>query len=219
MPIESISVGDKVWAWDEESGEVALKPVVEIYENETLELIHVFVEGEEIVTTPGHPFYSPVKGWTEAVRLRAGDILVLVNGEYVVVEKVQHEILENPIDVYNFQVADSHTYFVSVYGILVHNTCHNPNGKKGSPAHQEKIHEIGTDLESRGYSVTYEYKVDTPGGTKNTRYLDIFATNGSDSVGIQVGRMTQGGLPVSRERKALTDLIANGINAIFIRYQ
>ena len=83
----------------------------ETYVNQTSELVHVFVGGEEIVTTPTHPFYSPVKGWTEACQLRAGDILVLVNGEYVVVERVQHEILESPISVYNFQVAGDHTYY------------------------------------------------------------------------------------------------------------
>ena len=121
--IEEISEGDLVWAWDEETGEVALMPVVETYVNETSELVHVFVNGEEIITTLSHPFYSPVKGWTEAVRLRAGDILVLVNGEYVVVEQVQHEILEAPITVYNFQVADYHTYYVSSNGVLVHNMC------------------------------------------------------------------------------------------------
>ena len=121
--IETIHKGDVVWAWDEETGDVALKEVVETYVNETDELVHVFVNGEEIVATPAHPFYSPVKGWTEAVHLRAGDILVLVNGEYVVVEKVQHEILESPVKVYNFQVADYHTYYVA-NGVLVHNTCH-----------------------------------------------------------------------------------------------
>ncbi len=80
----------------------------------------MFVEGEEIICTPSHPFYSPVKGWTDAVHLRAGDILVLVNG---VVEKVQHELLESPVKVYNFQVADDHTYYVSDAGVLVHNSC------------------------------------------------------------------------------------------------
>lgn len=94
--------------------------------NETNELVHVFVGGEEIVTTPSHPFYSPVKGWTEAIHLRAGDILVLVNGEYVVVEKIQHKILETPVTVYNFQVEDYHTYYVSDAGVLVHNTCSVP---------------------------------------------------------------------------------------------
>ena len=83
----------------------------------------MFVNGEEILTTPGHPFYSPVKGWTNAVHLRAGDILVLVNGEYVVVEKVQHELLEAPIHVYNFNVEGFHTYFVTNCGVLAHNMC------------------------------------------------------------------------------------------------
>jgi hypothetical protein len=125
--IEEIEAGDYVWAWDEKTEEVALKQVVETYVNETSELVHVFVKGEEIITTPSHPFYSPVKGWTDAVHLRAGDILVLVNGEYVVVEKVQYEILESPITVYNFQVADYHTYYVSNTGVLVHNSCNHNN--------------------------------------------------------------------------------------------
>ena len=123
VAIETIQAGDMVWAWDEETGEVAPKEVVETYVNESYELIHVFVDGEEIITTPAHPFYSPVKGWTNAVHLRAGDILVLVNGEYVIVEKIQHEILETPITVYNFEVEDYHTYYVSDAGILVHNDC------------------------------------------------------------------------------------------------
>lgn len=136
--IETIRAGDRVWAWDEETGEVALKEVVETYVNKTDELIHVFVNGEEIVTTPSHPFYSPVKGWTKAVHLRAGDILVLVNGEYVVVEKVQHEILETPVTVYNFQVEDYHTYYVTNMGVLVHNTC----GRSGK---QARLRELAND--------------------------------------------------------------------------
>ena len=123
IAIEDIRAGDYVWAWDEETGDVALKKVVETYINETDELVHIHVNGEEIICTPSHPFYSPVKGWTEAVNLRAGDILVLVNGEYVVVEKVQHELLESPVKVYNFQVEGYHTYYVSNAGVLVHNTC------------------------------------------------------------------------------------------------
>ena len=127
-PIEDIKAGDMVWAWDESTGEVALKQVVETYVNETTELTHIFVNGEEIVCTSTHPFYSPVKGWTAAAKLRAGDILVLVNGEYVVLEKVQHELLESPVKVYNFQVEDYHTYYVADSGVLVHNSC-NHNSK------------------------------------------------------------------------------------------
>lgn len=137
VAIEQIQAGDQVWAWDEETGTVGIKKVVETYVNETDELVHVFVNQEEIVATPRHPFYSPVKGWTEAAQLRAGDILVLVNGEYVVVEKIQHEILEAPVAVYNFHVEDYHTYFVASSGILVHNVCTTQNnpGATGQAHH------------------------------------------------------------------------------------
>lgn len=137
--IEDIRAGDYVWAWDEETGEIALKKVVETYINETDELVHIHVNGEEIICTPGHPFYSPVKGWTDAVNLRAGDILVLVNGEYVVVEKVQHELLESPVKVNNFQVEGYHTYYVSSSGVLVHNSCRGDAVKKAWKSEQELV--------------------------------------------------------------------------------
>ena len=124
VPIEEIEPGDLVWATDPETGETALKRVVQLFRNEATELVHVTVNGETIVCTNEHPFYSPVKGWTEACKLRAGDILVTVNGEYVVVEQVQHELLEAPVTVYNFEVDDFHTYYVGdTDGVLVHNTC------------------------------------------------------------------------------------------------
>ena len=122
VAIEKIKAGDYVWAWNEDTGDVELKEVAETYINESTELVHIGINDAEIICTNEHPFYSPVKGWTAACKLRAGDILQTVNGEYVVVEWVQHELLENPVKVYNFQVEDDHTYYVS-NGILVHNTC------------------------------------------------------------------------------------------------
>ena len=121
--IEDICVGDKVWSEDPETGEKELKEVVQTFVNETDELVHVHVNGEEIISTPEHPFYVSKKGWIGAIDLRAGDILVLQSGEYVVVELIQHEILESPVKVYNFEVEDFHTYYVSNSAVLVHNVC------------------------------------------------------------------------------------------------
>ena len=125
VPIEDIQPGDLVWATDEETGETSLKEVVQTFRNETEEWVHVKVNGEEITCTPMHPFYSPVKGWTSAIDLRAGDILVMLNGEYVVVEQVQHELLESPETTYNFEVEDYHTYYVGESSVHVHNACKN----------------------------------------------------------------------------------------------
>ena len=123
VTIENIKAGDLVWAHDPETGETALKPVVQTFRNETTEWIHVTVNGETLTCTPEHPFYVPQKGWTSAIDLRAGDRLQLLNGEYVVVEQVQHELLESPETTYNFEVEDFHTYYVGDEPVLVHNQC------------------------------------------------------------------------------------------------
>lgn len=110
VTIESIKAGDLVWATAPDTGETALKQVVQTFRNETEEWIHVTVNGETITCTNEHPFYSPNRGWVAACQLRAGDILVMLNGEYVVVEQVQHELLESSETTYNFEVEDFHTY-------------------------------------------------------------------------------------------------------------
>ena len=142
--IEEIEVGDKVLSADETTGEVAVKMVTETYVNKTDELIHIGVNGETISATPTHPFYVDKLGWTLARSLRAGDVLVLSNGELVTVEWVQHEILESPIKVYNFEVEDFHTYFVGENGVFVHNGCGkweevNESMSENSRTYQEKI--------------------------------------------------------------------------------
>ena len=139
-PIEEIEVGDKVLSEDETTGEVAVKTVTETYINETDELIHIGVNGETISATPSHPFYVDKLGWTLARSLRAGDVLVLSNGELVTVEWVQHEILESLIKVYNFEVQDFHTYFVGESSVLVHNMCKTSDSGEIF-LDQEKTHE------------------------------------------------------------------------------
>lgn len=48
---------------------------LQTFVNESFELVHIYVNGDGIVYTRTHPFYSPVRGRTSAVDLRAGDLL------------------------------------------------------------------------------------------------------------------------------------------------
>ena len=135
VAIESIFAGDYVWADNPETGERALKRVAKTFVNESDELVHVFVDSEEIVCTLEHPFYVPSKGWTSAINLRTGDTLVLVNGEYVVVEKNQHELLEAPVKVYKFEVEDfTPTSPISRACLCITCTRRSPHPKPRIPA-------------------------------------------------------------------------------------
>jgi RHS repeat-associated protein len=123
VAIEDIVENDLVYSANPDTDEKGLRKVVRTFVNETFELIHIHVNGEKIVTTPGHRFWLPQKGWTQAVQLRAGDKFLLQSDEIVIVEWVQREILESPVKVYNFEVEDWHTYFVGESAALVHNEC------------------------------------------------------------------------------------------------
>ena len=123
-PIENIQVGDKVLAYDEETGEQAYKKVVRLFRNETYEWYHIFVNDEEIVCTGGHPFYSTkYDKFVAAKDLETDDKLLFSNGEYGIINRIEVEVLSEPQTTYNFEVEDFHTYYVGENEVLTHNKC------------------------------------------------------------------------------------------------
>ena len=174
-PIEEIQAGDFVYSTNPETGESEYKEVVQVFENETNELVHLTVNGEEIVTTPKHPFYVPQRGWINAIDLKAGDILVLSNGEYVTVEQVQHEILETTVKVYNFEVEDFHTYYVGENSVLVHNLGCGDNdinaleSIENTPFYKSNGGSISEDFISV-HSQKHMYNADVTSTAKKTQY-------------------------------------------------
>ncbi|HPT89939.1 MAG TPA: polymorphic toxin-type HINT domain-containing protein [Acetivibrio sp.] len=121
--IKDIEVGDLVYSEDPLIGEKGLKRVTNVFVNETSVIVRVCVEDEEIETTPTHPFWVIGKGWVAAGDIEAGDKVYLYSGEGREVKEVRFEYLDSPIKVYNFEVEDWHTYFVSEQDVFVHNAC------------------------------------------------------------------------------------------------
>ena len=78
---------------------------------------------EEIKTTMNHPFWVVGSGWKSASKLQSGDKVKRDDGTMVDVLGVEIVYLDTPVNVYNFEVADWHTYFVGNTSILVHNMC------------------------------------------------------------------------------------------------
>ena len=168
-PIEKIEAGDMVWAANPETGEVALKRVVQTFVNEAYELVHVTVDGEEIITTYEHPFYVAKneagrstnlgKGWVKAGELHVGDVLLLQDGRYATVKKLEVEQLTEPVTVYNFEVEDFHTYFVGVDRVLVHNICYDGSAAAKMNDPSDIYHSFPTMIDTYitppAYSNTY----------------------------------------------------------------
>lgn len=85
----------------------------------------------------------------------------------------------------------------------------NPYGKMGGPRHQGKVSAVAEDVRSRGLAVKSEHQVKTPGGSKQTRYIDVAALDpvtGSAVELHQVGRSRIDGSPIAREQRAIDDV-------------
>jgi len=87
-----------------------------------------------IGTTAEHPFYVHERGWTAAGELEAGDLLATGDGRWIAVEACYNTGRFETV--YNFRIADHHTYFVEggEWGFAV--WVHNSYGQ---------IHRIATD--------------------------------------------------------------------------
>ena len=134
VAIEKLAAGDKIISTNPDTLETAEKTVLETYVRKVNKLVHITINGEEIVTTDNHPFYVQGRGFINAGNLLVGDKLVSVNGEDLIIEDYYLELTEEPVSVYNFQVEDFHTYFVGDCAVWVHNAeC------KVSPSRREHI--------------------------------------------------------------------------------
>ncbi|CAM3317572.1 type IV secretion protein Rhs [Paenibacillus taichungensis] len=129
--IEDIEVGDKVLAKPEydSNGELAYKEVTALYRNQRDDIIKLHVGEQLIETTNNHPFWVEGKGWVFADELQVGDKLKKADGSNLTIDYVETVKLDKPVTVYNFTVADFHTYYVTDLGIWVHNTnCFSGSG-------------------------------------------------------------------------------------------
>ncbi len=87
-------------------------------------LLHISLSnGQTIQATAGHPFKT-LEGWRDAVLLKKGGQL-LVGGEadaaerYATILEIREEVKTTAV--FNLEVANLHTFFVGVDGVVVHN--------------------------------------------------------------------------------------------------
>jgi len=119
VAIETILPGDRVLAQDQDSGELTFKTVVATTLRPPTKVVRVRAGGEEIVTTPGHPFWVSGRGWRMAKQLQTGDRVHTLGGA-LPIDSVETLTKEEPV--HNLVVDDFNTYFVGQTGLLVHDS-------------------------------------------------------------------------------------------------
>jgi len=120
VEIGDLEVGDKVLAYNEDTGEVDEYEVTAVHVHLDEEILYLVIDGELIVTTPDHPFYMDGE-WIPAGELEAGDEILKADGSVGFVESL--EVALEPTEMYNLTVDEAHTFFVGDGQWLVHNIC------------------------------------------------------------------------------------------------
>ena len=150
-PIESIKVGDKVYAKNELTGQMTYQRVQAHYNNPYDFTVYVEVIDEQgkhqtIVSNKIHPFFTQVNQgelvpsseghhyngeiqnaqWVDAQNLKAGYKLLSENNHWQTVKGVT--IKAEKLSAYNLTVETYHTYFIKgansdLDGVWVHNDC------------------------------------------------------------------------------------------------
>ncbi|MGE3911934.1 MAG: polymorphic toxin-type HINT domain-containing protein [Chloroflexota bacterium] len=131
--IDSIRVGDRVLAYDEETGETASQLVTATWGHQDPVVVQVTVGDEQLVATPDHPFSVVGRGWVKASDLRPGDRISRAFGGTGPVIEVT--VARQPQVMYNLTVDTAHTYFVGDDQALVHNDCASIGARVGVWVH------------------------------------------------------------------------------------
>ncbi|MEV0948958.1 RHS repeat-associated core domain-containing protein [Promicromonospora sp. NPDC050249] len=119
--IKNIEVGDEVIATDPEGGEEAARKVTHVWVHQD-DLFEFEVDGELIVTTEDHPFWSVTdQAWEGAQELDAGEEVLGADGSALTVTRVLDLGSIKSDAAYNLTVSGLHTYHVGVQDVLVHN--------------------------------------------------------------------------------------------------
>ena len=161
QPIGTLQVGDQVLAYDQTTGTTGIYTITTVWVNLDPVLVDLSLDGEQIETTPHHPFYTSERGWVDAGTLWIGAHIRNAAGRTGTVSNVV--VVQRPQLMYNLTVATAHTFFVGGGRWLVHNHC-NPLHDRALELHNEQGHFL-----ARALRTTAVTKVRTAAG--QIRYL------------------------------------------------
>ncbi|QDT64699.1 hypothetical protein V22_19400 [Calycomorphotria hydatis] len=192
--IEDIQIGDRVLARDEFGEEIGWQPVRRLFRNTVDHLRFVKLRSPDgptqtIEATDEHPFWSTDRNnWIAAVDLKLGEQLTGPDGQPLAVVWNTREDHPEGVAVYNFEVTNAHTYYVSAPGdprgppVLAHNAC----GVGGKVEQPRDVYGRFRAKKSVGDAI--------PGSPNVDDFVENARRNGYDVFGTEISVRTPFGL-------------------------
>jgi hypothetical protein len=116
----------------------------------------VTIDGEQVETTPEHPFAVEGEGFVAAADLVAGEKIRRADGGTGTVDAVSWT--GEPAMMWNLTVAEDHTFFVGEGRWWVHNDCSGTSGETLAAAYGREVHA------SFDYGPGFDRHFDLPSG-------------------------------------------------------
>ena len=178
--IENVKVGDMVLSYNEKTKKNEFSRVLQTMIHFLYEKIYtLFIENDELIVTGNHRFYitrNNRQEWIEAADLRAGDLVLFADGSLHTISKIKTKV--RFLKVYNFEVSNTHNYYVGENKILAHNKGGGGGGGgkkevKEKPKDEDRYH----DLKERIADLNTELKrldknKDRAFGKSKLKYMD-----------------------------------------------
>lgn len=138
--IEDIKPGDIVWAFNDTTNTYGKKQVVRVFEyvRDTVYILHI---GNGIIkTTNDHPFFIAGR-WLRVKNLHTGDSVITYNRSKILISGIER--VAQRTTVYNFEVADYHSYYVSDQQVLVHNNACDVSKYRNATSGETEAAKVG----------------------------------------------------------------------------
>jgi hypothetical protein len=170
--VEDLQQADRLAARDEHDlhAPVEFKPIEEVFIRNA-HVMFVSIAGRRIGTTAEHPFYVQGRGWTPAGELALGDLVASHDGQWNPVTAL--DFTGEVRRVYNFRIADHHTYFVGDddwgFSVWVHNALYQDD-QLGLLGVTEDVPE---DLVYIVWASAHEPEIWSYSGMRENRYRNL----------------------------------------------
>ena len=223
--IEDVKIGDIVLSYNEKTKKNEYSKVLQTMIHNVYEKIYsLFVKNDKLKVTGNHRFlviHNNEQKWIEAADLQVGDLVLFANGSLHQISKIDTQL--RFMTVYNFEVSNTHNYYVGENQILAHNKgksgsskekkkkVEKPKEKKENIKEKDRYHNIKEAIEDLNTEMDRLNKnKDRAYGKQRLKYMDDEIKKTKDQIGLTKKYIAEIKNYSKVDRKNLEDALGKG---------